>query len=122
MNIFKSHKEILYFSRWSRKTYAIFACIGKEVHILHLNYTIIESENKIKKSSSEFPCEKELKFETDDDSSFNTETSIFFVKNLKGLFYNNLKLNFDSYSAYQFNKNMKMRVSENKAYSHFLFI
>ncbi len=42
MHLYYKHKNRICFSRWSRKSYSLFACLGKEVVIGTLKYKLAD--------------------------------------------------------------------------------
>ena len=51
MHRYYKHKNRIYFSRWSRKSYSLFACLGKEVIISILKYKLTDVGMKIRRGS-----------------------------------------------------------------------
>jgi hypothetical protein len=51
MHQYVKHKNRIYFSRWSRKNYSLFACLGKEVIIGTLKYKLADAGIKTKQGS-----------------------------------------------------------------------
>jgi hypothetical protein len=69
-----NNKNVLVFSQWSRKTYAIFASLKRVVNIAHLNIDLCESA--LLKSSSDVPFFTLFDFREDELDNLNSEEII----------------------------------------------
>jgi hypothetical protein len=69
MNQSAQIKSKLCFSRWSRKSYALFSCLGKEVTIGVLKYKLADSCVQIRKKQEDINISqtRELKIEREEE-------------------------------------------------------
>ena len=113
------HKDQVYFSRWSRKSYSLFACLGKEVIIGTLKYKLTDMGIKIKQGllfllNSFVVDETKGDFSETSDRFLQTEIIPCMVSSKQ------------DYPAVQrvgfYRKYKKMAIDIQYIYSHFLFL